>query len=72
VNENDEMIPAELVNNRSDCEFKNYTWVNAPINFDNVLQAYLALFQVATFKGWMDIMYAAVDSRGVSEPWSLS
>lgn len=24
------------------------------------------LFPQATFKGWMDIMYAAVDSRGVS------
>ncbi|CAG0912694.1 unnamed protein product [Notodromas monacha] len=58
------VIAAEIVNNFTECRDKNFTWVNAPINFDNVLQAYLALFQVATFKGWMDIMYAAVDSRG--------
>lgn len=25
----------------------------------------------ATFKGWMDIMYAAVDSRDVSSPQTL-
>nr|AWJ68263.1 putative voltage-dependent sodium channel 1 [Hirudo verbana] len=41
----------------------NMTWFNPKITFDNVLIGYLALFQVATFKGWMDIMYAAIDSR---------
>jgi len=35
------------------------------VNFDNVGLGYLSLLQVATFKGWMDIMYAAVDSRNV-------
>uniref|UniRef100_A0A670ZWY1 Sodium channel protein n=1 Tax=Pseudonaja textilis TaxID=8673 RepID=A0A670ZWY1_PSETE len=35
---------------------------NRAINFDHVGNGYLALLQVATFKGWMDIMYAAVDS----------
>lgn len=25
-----------------------------------------SMFSQATFKGWMDIMYAAVDNRGVS------
>ena len=35
------------------------------ITFDNVPMAYLALFQIATFKGWMDIMNDAVDSVGV-------
>ena len=28
--------------------------------------AYLALFQIATFKGWMDIMDDAVDMVNVS------
>nr|XP_018669384.1 sodium channel protein type 4 subunit alpha B-like isoform X2 [Ciona intestinalis] len=37
-------------------------WTNLPINFDNVFIAYIALLQVATFKGWMPIMYAAVDA----------
>ena len=37
------------------------------INFDNVGLAYLSLFQIATFKGWMDIMDDAVDSVGVRQ-----
>ncbi|CAI5765510.1 channel type 8 subunit alpha isoform X6 [Podarcis lilfordi] len=59
----------EEVNNKSDCEKlmnPNETeirWKNVKINFDNVGAGYLALLQIATFKGWMDIMYAAVDSR---------
>ncbi|NXY08510.1 SCN5A protein, partial [Pteruthius melanotis] len=56
-----------LIKNKSDCEKYNSTgkifWVNVKVNFDNVGSGYLALLQVATFKGWMDIMYAAVDSR---------
>ncbi|XP_060539344.1 sodium channel protein type 5 subunit alpha-like [Pantherophis guttatus] len=36
--------------------------INKAINFDHVGNGYLALLQVATFKGWMEIMYAAVDS----------
>ena len=35
------------------------------ITFDNVPMAYLALFQIATFKGWMDIMDDAVDMVNV-------
>nr|XP_057937814.1 sodium channel, voltage-gated, type I-like, alpha isoform X2 [Doryrhamphus excisus] len=42
-------------------------WKNLKINFDNVGLGYLALLQVATFKGWMDIMYAAVDSPSKPE-----
>ena len=35
------------------------------MNFDHVGKAYLSLFQVATFKGWMQIMKDATDSREV-------
>ncbi|NXS28311.1 SCN5A protein, partial [Pomatostomus ruficeps] len=56
-----------LIDNKTDCWMYNSTgtifWVNVKVNFDNVGSGYLALLQVATFKGWMDIMYAAVDSR---------
>uniref|UniRef100_A0A3P9JXH3 Sodium channel protein n=1 Tax=Oryzias latipes TaxID=8090 RepID=A0A3P9JXH3_ORYLA len=60
------------VNNHSECDALNEDtqearWVNVKINFDNVGKGYLSLLQVATFKGWMDIMYAAVDSREVEE-----
>ncbi|EHB16850.1 Sodium channel protein type 11 subunit alpha [Heterocephalus glaber] len=44
------------------CTNENYTWNPPNVNFDHVGMAYLALLQVATYKGWMDIMYAAVDS----------
>ncbi|XP_070433323.1 sodium channel protein type 10 subunit alpha isoform X1 [Equus przewalskii] len=67
TNEEFSLVPLSIVNNKSDCERQNYTgnffWVNVKVNFDNVAMGYLALLQVATFKGWMDIMYAAVDSR---------
>ncbi|XP_066208220.1 sodium channel protein type 10 subunit alpha isoform X3 [Saccopteryx leptura] len=72
------LVPSTTVNNKSDCELKNHTgnlfWVNTKVNFDNVAMGYLALLQVATFKGWMDIMYAAVDAREVSlsPPWEAS
>lgn len=36
------------------------------MNFDHVGKAYLCLFQVATFKGWIQIMNDAIDSREVS------
>ncbi|XP_051970170.1 sodium channel protein type 4 subunit alpha-like [Xyrauchen texanus] len=59
------------INNRTECLAMNnsslYYWTKVKVNFDNVGAGYLALLQVATFKGWMDIMYAAVDSRAVEE-----
>ncbi|XP_028975437.2 sodium channel protein type 4 subunit alpha A [Esox lucius] len=68
----DVIFPMTEVNNKSDClalqlATQEARWVNAKINFDNVGLGYLSLLQVATFKGWMDIMYAAVDSREVEE-----
>ncbi|KAM9844709.1 sodium channel protein type 5 subunit alpha-like [Aulostomus maculatus] len=59
-----------VVNNKSDCLAMNdtqYYWTKVKVNFDNVGLGYLSLLQVATFKGWMEIMHAAVDSRGVEE-----
>uniref|UniRef100_A0A8D0HRC8 Sodium channel protein n=1 Tax=Sphenodon punctatus TaxID=8508 RepID=A0A8D0HRC8_SPHPU len=46
---------------------ENLYWTTVRVNFDNVASGYLALLQVATFKGWIDIMYAAVDSQGVKQ-----
>lgn len=42
---------------------KQYGWANGPVNFDNVIEAYLSLLQVATFKGWIRLIEDAVDSR---------
>uniref|UniRef100_A0A3Q3WBU4 Sodium channel protein n=1 Tax=Mola mola TaxID=94237 RepID=A0A3Q3WBU4_MOLML len=69
----EEYFPVDVVNNKTQCEalinlnFTEVRWKNVKINFDNVGAGYLALLQVATFKGWMDIMYAAVDSREVED-----
>ncbi|XP_053546011.1 sodium channel protein type 2 subunit alpha-like isoform X8 [Bombina bombina] len=69
---NGEMISISVVDNETQC-FEiikangSARWKNVKVNFDNVGAGYLALLQVATFKGWMDIMYAAVDSRKLHE-----
>ncbi|XP_017271367.1 sodium channel, voltage gated, type VIII, alpha subunit b isoform X4 [Kryptolebias marmoratus] len=69
----EEYFKQDQVNNKTECFAlinANYTevrWKNVKINFDNVGAGYLALLQVATFKGWMDIMYAAIDSRKVED-----
>uniref|UniRef100_A0A8C6PMI0 Sodium channel protein n=1 Tax=Nothobranchius furzeri TaxID=105023 RepID=A0A8C6PMI0_NOTFU len=69
----EEYFLPDVVNNKTQCLAlinENYTevrWKNVKINFDNVGAGYLALLQVATFKGWMDIMYAAIDSRKVED-----
>ncbi|XP_054826295.1 sodium channel protein type 2 subunit alpha isoform X8 [Eublepharis macularius] len=69
---NGEMFDISQVDNQTQCEElieRNETarWKNVKVNFDNVGLGYLSLLQVATFKGWMDIMYAAVDSRNVEK-----
>ncbi|XP_041440382.1 sodium channel protein type 8 subunit alpha isoform X1 [Xenopus laevis] len=73
-NETEEaMFEIEDVENETTCfdlianNFTEVRWKNVKINFDNVGAGYLALLQIATFKGWMDIMYAAVDSRKVHQ-----
>ncbi|XP_030624395.1 sodium channel, voltage gated, type VIII, alpha subunit a isoform X1 [Chanos chanos] len=69
----EEYFDPEEVNNKTQClelikaNNTEVRWKNVKINFDNVGAGYLALLQVATFKGWMDIMYAAVDSRQVED-----
>ncbi|XP_040894508.1 sodium channel protein type 4 subunit alpha B-like isoform X2 [Toxotes jaculatrix] len=71
----DDLFFSEDLNNKTECLSliqQNYTevrWKNTKNNYDTVSAGYLSLLQVATFKGWMDIMYSAVDSRQVeSQP----
>ena len=68
LDENGDRLEVDIVNNRTDCEaleHLGYRWRNSKINFDNVFQGYLALLQVATFEGWMELMEDAIDARGV-------
>ncbi|XP_061861199.1 sodium channel protein type 2 subunit alpha-like isoform X5 [Colius striatus] len=67
-----EELSSKNVSNKTMCEDlmmagADVRWKNVQVNFDNVGAGYLSLLQVATFKGWMDIMYAAVDSREVKK-----
>ncbi|XP_061861202.1 sodium channel protein type 2 subunit alpha-like isoform X8 [Colius striatus] len=67
-----EELSSKNVSNKTMCEDlmmagADVRWKNVQVNFDNVGAGYLSLLQVATFKGWMDIMYAAVDSREVEK-----
>ncbi|XP_041373843.1 sodium channel protein 1 brain-like [Gigantopelta aegis] len=56
-----------VVANKSECFAKNYTWKNSKVNFDSVLSGYLALFQVATFEGWMEVMEDAIDATQIDQ-----
>ncbi|XP_022116748.2 sodium channel protein 60E isoform X2 [Pieris rapae] len=65
VDEDGDLLPLEIVNDKWECYYNNFSWINSKISFDHVGIAYLALFQVATFEGWMEVMADAVDARGV-------
>ncbi|XP_064104911.1 sodium channel protein para-like isoform X2 [Macrobrachium nipponense] len=58
---------AEEIPNREACILANLSWENSEVHFDHVGMAYLALFQVATWKGWIQIMNDAIDSTQVGE-----
>ncbi|XP_026503338.1 sodium channel protein type 2 subunit alpha-like isoform X12 [Terrapene carolina triunguis] len=68
-----DIISRKNVMNKTDCEILmksnegKVRWKNVKVNFDNVGAGYLSLLQIATFKGWMDIMYAAVDSINIDQ-----
>jgi len=66
VDANKTTLSFEIIPDRNACDAENYTWENSPMNFDHVGKAYLCLFQVATFKGWIQIMNDAIDSREAS------
>nr|CAD7256120.1 unnamed protein product [Timema shepardi] len=57
----------EIIPDKNACIAENYTWLNSAMNFDHVGKAYLCLFQVATFKGWIQIMNDAIDSREIGK-----
>lgn len=65
VDGNKTTVSYEIIPDRNACDAENYTWENSRMNFDHVGKAYLCLFQVATFKGWIQIMNDAIDSREV-------
>jgi len=59
------VVDYDLIPNKAVCLHNNLTWLNSPMNFDHIGNAYLSLFQVATFRGWLNIMRDATDSTEV-------
>ncbi|XP_038830862.1 voltage-dependent T-type calcium channel subunit alpha-1G [Salvelinus namaycush] len=66
------------ITNKSDCIIANYKWVRQQYNFDNLAQALMSLFVLASKDGWVDIMYDGLDAVGVNQqpqlnynPWML-
>ncbi|KAK7492680.1 hypothetical protein BaRGS_00016159, partial [Batillaria attramentaria] len=62
-----EILDYTVVPNKTYCISLGERWQNSKINFDNAGAGFLALFQVATFEGWMEVMQDAVDSTEVDE-----
>ncbi|XP_037610915.1 voltage-dependent T-type calcium channel subunit alpha-1G isoform X4 [Sebastes umbrosus] len=67
------------ITNKSDCLLhSNNKWVRHKYNFDNLGQALMSLFVLASKDGWVDIMYDGLDAVGVDQqpqmnhnPWML-
>ncbi|XP_068958957.1 voltage-dependent T-type calcium channel subunit alpha-1I [Petaurus breviceps papuanus] len=66
------------ITNRSDCMAANYRWVHRKYNFDNLGQALMSLFVLASKDGWVNIMYNGLDAVAVDQqpvtnhnPWML-
>ncbi|KAJ7330061.1 hypothetical protein JRQ81_016235, partial [Phrynocephalus forsythii] len=66
------------ITNRSDCMAANYKWVHHKYNFDNLGQALMSLFVLASKDGWVNIMYNGLDAVAVDQqpvtnhnPWML-
>jgi hypothetical protein len=49
VDTHDRVNLSENIFNKIDCLNFNFTWENSRVNFDNVLNGYLALFQVVSY-----------------------
>ncbi|KAL3231877.1 hypothetical protein MRX96_023145 [Rhipicephalus microplus] len=67
-----------LVPDRATCHMLGYSWTNENVQFDNLGEASLALLQVATFEGWIEVIENVLDIEGVdlqprleANPWSL-
>uniref|UniRef100_A0AAQ4PN40 Voltage-dependent T-type calcium channel subunit alpha n=1 Tax=Gasterosteus aculeatus aculeatus TaxID=481459 RepID=A0AAQ4PN40_GASAC len=66
------------ITNKSDCLLNKNKWERHKYNFDNLGQALMSLFVLASKDGWVDIMYNGLDAVGVDKqpvmnhnPWML-
>ena len=48
------------------CGCLNADWLpTVPHNFDNIFSSFALLFEISTTEGWVDVMNAAIDQRGI-------
>uniref|UniRef100_A0A3Q2PDK8 Voltage-dependent T-type calcium channel subunit alpha-1I-like n=1 Tax=Fundulus heteroclitus TaxID=8078 RepID=A0A3Q2PDK8_FUNHE len=71
-------LDVKNITNKSDCLAANYRWVHHKYNFDNLGQALMSLFVLASKDGWVNIMYHGLDAVGIDQqpmtnnnPWML-
>ena len=65
VDPDGERASADVVRNKTEClKRPGYRWINSNVNFDNVINGFLALFQVVSiqallscFEGKFDLFY---------------
>ena len=72
VNNRTQCCEIDLASNMTLCDVANnqsgiYLWEDTNINFNHVGMASIALFQVATFEGWMEVMASAADAVGIDQ-----
>ena len=60
-----ETAETELIDGKIDCLEAGGVWENQEVNFDNVLNAMMCLFQMMTTEGWGGVMFMGIDARGV-------
>ncbi|KAL5018698.1 hypothetical protein ScPMuIL_004420 [Solemya velum] len=58
----------KTVRNKTEClEDPRNFWLNQKYNFDNLGQALMALFVLASKDGWVSIMYTGLDAVGIDQ-----
>ncbi|MEQ2170082.1 Voltage-dependent T-type calcium channel subunit alpha-1I, partial [Goodea atripinnis] len=60
-------LDVKNITNKSDCLTANYRWVHHKYNFDNLGQALMSLFVLASKDGWVNIMYHGLDAVGIDQ-----
>ena len=61
-------IMTQNIKTKFDClKFPENRWRNRKYNFDNLGQALMSLFVLASKDGWVDIMYNGLDAVAVDQ-----
>ena len=62
------MIIKQNITTKAEClRYPENRWRNQRYNFDNLGQALMSLFVLASKDGWVDIMYNGLDAVGVDQ-----